>query len=230
MEPQDNWDEKLEELEDRLLDAMDDPPSFLQKLKKIPRSLRLIGFGAVLALIAVAVIWLLPKEKEPPAPQVDVQAVLINMVEKSDLSTLETIYNGVASVTDAEGEVLYYVAYKAKIYAGIDFSLVEVAVDDSANMMTVTLPPAQINNIQVDAGSLEYIFEDDDTNASGVTSEAYTACQNDVWWESRTEQAITLLASENAETALEALVEPFRRELLPDYTLTVQTAEGGDTK
>ena len=38
MEPQDNWDEKLEELEDRLLDAMDDPPSFLQKLKKIPLS------------------------------------------------------------------------------------------------------------------------------------------------------------------------------------------------
>ena len=37
-----------------------------------------------------------------------------------------------------------------------------------------------------------------------------------------------MLASENAETALEALVEPFRRELLPDYTLTVRTAEGGN--
>lgn len=157
-------------------------------------------------------------------PEVITESTLQKIIDVSDLSTFEAVYNGIAKVMNAEktAEVDYYVSYKAKVKAGIDFKDVIIDIDNDAKVITIQIPKVKITDIIVDITTLDYLFENDKANTENVSQEAYKACIEDVKNECNTEDAIYELAEQNAKNIVEALIKPFVNQLDEEYTLAIE--------
>lgn len=163
------------------------------------------------------------KGLEKTEPKIISKSTLEKIINVSDLSTFEAIYNGVAKVMNEEEpeKVDYYVSYKAKVKAGIDFEDVKITVDDENKIITVELPEIKITDVNVDIASLDYIFENDNANTSTVSEKAYKQCIEDVKSESSSEDAIYELAEQNAHNIIGALIRPFVEQLDAEYQLQI---------
>ncbi len=81
----------------------------------------------VLAVILLAIIIfafvLIGSSSRKSEPSIVSSSTLEKIINVSDLSTFEAIYNGVAKVMNEDNnqDVDYYVSYNAKVKAGIDF-------------------------------------------------------------------------------------------------------------
>lgn len=194
-----------------------------QKKKHFVSYLRLIiPLVVILAIVGVFVMLFKPGAKKP-APEIISKSALEKLINVSDLSTLEAVYNGVAKVVDEENseKILYYVSYDARIKAGIDFDKIEIDVDNDEKVISVKLPEIKITDVTVDIGSLDYIFMDNKANTETVSSEAYKKCIEDVTRESHEEEAIYELARQNAKNIIEALIRPFVEQLDSEYQLQI---------
>ena len=100
------------------------------------------------------------------------KSTLTEMINISDLSTYEAIYNGVATMKNTENQeqVDYYVSYEATVKAGINFEELEINVDKDKKIVTVNLPEIKITDTTVDISSLEYIFMNNEANTETVSS------------------------------------------------------------
>lgn len=149
--------------------------------------------------------------------------VLEKILEVSDLSTVETSYSSIVRIDDPvdNRDTLYYISYEATISAGIDFSLVDLALDHEEKKLTITIPESKILDTNVDIGSLDYIFIDKKSNNESVTAYAYQICKNDVAIESENIPAIKELAYENALGVISALTVPFMQQLGAEYELVI---------
>lgn len=163
------------------------------------------------------------------APEIITKSTLEKIVNISDLSTCEAVYNGIAKVMNEKkpDKVDYYVSYEAKVKAGFDVERVELEVDDTKKVISVTIPKIKITGIDVDITSLDYIFMNDKANKSTVSEQAYKKCIEDAENESSSENAIYTLAEKNAKDVITALINPFIEQLDDDYELTVKI-EGAD--
>ena len=179
------------------------------------------AIGLVVIVIAtVLVVSLGSKEKEP---EIISQSTLERIINVSDLSTFEAVYNGVAKVsTEEDSDVIdYYVSYDAKVKAGVDFEKVEITVDNENKIIKVSVPEIKITDVNVDITSLDYIFINDKANTATVSEEAYKKCIEDVTNESNSENAIIELAEQNAHNIIEALISPFVEQLDDEYELII---------
>ena len=201
-----------------------------QKQKKKPNIKIILTGTAVLAviLVVVGVFALIPKRG--PA-QVITKSTLEKIINVSDLSTFEAIYNGIAKVANEKDpeKIDYYVSYEATIRAGIDFTQVKIEMDDESKTIAVYLPNAQISadGINVDITSLDYIFINKQANSSTVSQQAYKACIQDAAQESSRNGAILTLADENAQNIIEALIQPFVQQLDAGYQLEINPTKEG---
>lgn len=179
------------------------------------------------AMLSVKVVFSNISKKS--APEIITKSTLEKIVDISDLSTFEAVYNGVAKVMNEKkpDKVDYYVSYEAKVKAGFDIERVELDVDNDKKVILVTIPEIKITGIDVDIASLDYIFMNDKANESTVSEQAYKKCIEDVENESSSENAIYTLAGENAKDVITALINPFIEQLEDDYELTVKI-EGAD--
>lgn len=195
----------------------------VRKLKKYQKQLIIIF--SLLAIGLVLGIWitvsLLTDEK--PEPEIVTKSALEEIIHTSELSTFTAVYNGIAEVMNEKkaDKTDYFVAYNAKVYAGIDFDAVRFTVDNTAKTVTMTVPPVIITEVTVDFSSLDFIFMNDKANTDTVTEQAYRACEEDVLQESADNSTIRSLAEENAHNVLTALVKPFLDQLDEEYTLTI---------
>ena len=193
--------------------------------KKATKKKIMIAVAAgVLALILVGtLVVLLPKGVKKSEPSIITTSTLEKILNVSDLSTFEAIYNGVAKVTNPDDpqEIDYYVSYNATVKAGIDFEQVVISVDEDAKIISVKLPKIKISDITVDIESMDYIFVNDDANTETVSEEAYKKCIDDVTRESDNETAIFELAEQNAKNIVEALIRPFVSSLDSEYQLQI---------
>ena len=100
----------------------------------------LAGIAAV--AVAAAVFVLHPGERQEKPPEVITVSTLQEIVNVSELSTYTAVYNGIAQVMNGEDpeKTDYYVSYEAKVYAGIDFEDIGIAVDDEAKAISVEIP------------------------------------------------------------------------------------------
>ena len=179
----------------------------------------------VILLLSVIVISLFSSNRSKNS-----QAAIINesslkkIIDVSDLSTFQAVYNGITEVMDKNDEekIAYYVSYEAKVKAGVDFEKVEIDVDDEKKIIMVEVPDIKINDVDVDITSLDYIFIDNSANTSTVSQEAYKRCIEDVNNESKNETAIYELAEENAHNIIEALISPFIKQLDNEYQLQIR--------
>lgn len=189
--------------------------SYRQKFK-------LIGIALIIILLA---ILLIPKiaNSSKSKTEVIVSSALEKIVNISELSTFTTTYNGIVPVMNEKktDEVDYYVAYEAKVNAGIDFSQIDLFVDDATKTVHIDMPDVYITDVNVDISSLDFIFYNKDDNTSAVTQEAYKACEEDAEKESMAEDAIITLAQQNAENVLTAVTQPLMEQLGSAYTLEI---------
>lgn len=176
-----------------------------------------------LALIVIALLLTVSITSKKSEPEIISKSTLEKIINVSDLSTFEAVYNGIAKVMNEEKpeKVDYYVSYDAKVKAGIDFEKVEITVDNENKVITVKLPEIKITDINVDITSLDYIFENKKANTSTVSEQAYKKCIEDVTNESDSEAAIYELAEQNAHNIVEALISPFIEQLDEEYKLQI---------
>lgn len=177
----------------------------------------------VVVLIAIVLLLTVSSMSKRSEPEIISKSTLEKIINVSDLSTFEAIYNGIAKVMNKEKpeKVDYYVSYDAKVKAGIDFEQVDIAVDNENKVITVKLPEIKITDVNVDITSLDYIFENEKANTSTVSEQAYKKCIEDVTNESDSEAAIYELAEKNAHNIVEALISPFIEQLDEEYKLQI---------
>lgn len=197
--------------------------------KENPKSKRIKfkHMAVLFVIIAVIITALMIKIKifnKKSEPTIISKATLEKVINVSDLSTFEAIYNGVAAVANEENpeNIDYYVSYEAKVKAGIDFELVEVEVNETDKVITVTLPEVKITDVDVDIASLDYIFMNNKANTQTVSEQAYKKCIKDVTKESNSTDEIYESARQNARNIVEALISPFVEQLDSEYKLEIE--------
>ena len=197
--------------------------------KERPRTKRIkfkhivVLFVIILVIITALMIKIKIFNKKSE-PTIISKATLEKVINVSDLSTFEAIYNGVAAVENEEKpeNIDYYVSYEAKVKAGIDFALVEVEVNEAEKIITVTLPEVKITDVDVDIASLDYIFMNNKANTETVSAQAYKKCIKDVTKESNSTDEIYESARQNARNIVEALISPFVEQLDSEYKLEIK--------
>lgn len=151
------------------------------------------------------------------------KASLEKVFEISELSTVDYAYNAIARAYEEDGETpKYYVAYDGTVTAGIDFSKIDIDIDEETKTINLTLPESEILNTTVDFGSMDYIFEKGKDESETVSQEAYELCRADLAERAAKEENLLKLARENAVTAVEALVEPWVQQLDEEYKVNAQ--------
>ena len=197
--------------------------------KENPKSKRIKfkHIAVLFVIIAVIITALMIKIKifnKKSEPTIISKATLEKVINVSDLSTFEAIYNGVAAVANEENpeNIDYYVSYEAKVKAGIDFALVEVEVNEAEKIITVMLPEVKITDVDVDIASMDYIFMNNKANTETVSAQAYKKCIKDVTKESNSTDEIYESARQNARNIVEALISPFVEQLDSEYKLEIK--------
>lgn len=179
-----------------------------------------------IALVAFLTIFI-TKDKffnQNQQPEIITESQLYKIVNVSELSTYQCVYNDICNVKDStdKNETLYHVSYEAKVNAGIDFSNIKIKLENrSANEKTIkiTIPQVGITDVNVDITSLDYMWEESDAETETVSEEAYRKCIEDVTKKANSEKQIYDLAQQNAENMIKALVKPF-----------IEEVNSGDTK
>lgn len=174
-------------------------------------------------LISIVLIFprIIPKE-EPNVTTIS-KSTLINLIETSDLSTLDYTYNAIATVTDEKtAAVKYHVAYEGTVTAGIDFSKIDLSIDKNANRISIRIPDAEIQYIDVDMGTLDFIFEKKKYDTETVSLEAYRASLADLEQRAKKENSLLSMAKENAVNAITALITPWAQAINDSYIVEVQ--------
>ena len=189
------------------------------------QSTKSIFFGLILVIVIVSLIFVGTKVfgKQDNKPEIITISTLEKIINVSELSTYQAVYNGIAEVKNEKKteQIDYYVSYEAKVNAGFDFDNVKILMDEKAKIVTVNIPEIVINDVNVDMSSLDFIFENDKVNVSSVSKQAYSACIADVTNESKQKTAIFELAEQNAKKVINALINPFIKQLGTDYELVV---------
>ena len=194
-----------------------------KKQIKIPLKVWVAGGAMIIVVILIVVCLIVGITNKKEKKEMITQSTLEEIVNVSELSTYEVIYNGVAKVMNEEKteNVDYYVSYEAKVKAGIDFEQVEIKVESETKKISVAIPDIKITDVNVDIASLDYIFENKKANTATVSQEAYKACIEDVNNESASKNAIHKLAKQNAENVIEALITPFVNQLDAEYIVEI---------
>lgn len=190
---------------------------------KQKKQLLLIILAVLVLIIGILVFAIVQITKPEEEAEVVTVSTLEKIINVSELSTFTAVYNGIAEVPNEKKpeKIDYYVAYEAKVKAGIDFEQVEISIDHDTKTIQVTLPDVYITEVTVEMSSLDFIFYNEKANASSVTEAAYKACNADVQAESEQQEAIVELAQQNAITILTALIKPIVEQLDEGYTLII---------
>lgn len=197
------------------------------KLKRLKqKSARMIFLGVLFLMVVFGGVFLGPKVlgKDKNKAEIITVSTLEKIVVKSELSTFQAVYNGIAEVMNVNKpeKTDYHVSYKAKVKAGFDIKKVKIDKDEDAKTITIDIPKIEINDINVDMESLDFIFQNDKANTSAVSAQALLACIKDVTDESNKETAIYDLAEQNTENIMKALISPFIEQLDIEYELIVK--------
>jgi len=179
----------------------------------------------ILVIVVAAVIfsttWLFGGQEKKA--EILTISELENIINISELSTFQAVYNGIAKVMNEKksDQLDYYVSYEAKVNAGFDFEKLKIIKDEEVKKITVTIPEIKITDVKVDIASLDYIFKNNKANTNTVSEQAYKACIADATSESEKESKIYDLAKQNAKNIMEALISPFIKQLDSEYKLEI---------
>lgn len=151
------------------------------------------------------------------------EASISKVFEISELATADYTYNAIARAYKEDGiTVRYYVAYEGELKAGIDFSKIVVDINEEDKMIFITIPEVEIQEIRIDPGTLEYIFNDKKSETETVHQEAYEICKKDLEERIYGEEDLLKSARENAIAVVKALVVPWVEQLDAEYKVEIR--------
>lgn len=184
----------------------------------------ILGAGIILGIVLIMISVVAFNKGNQNEKNVVTTSSLQKIIKVSRLSTSTAVYNGIAKVKNEKksDKIDYYVAYEAKVSAGIDFDKVDIVVDHEAKKVSIKIPDVYITDVVVDVSSMDFIFNDKSANKSAVTEKAFKVCEEDAETESKEQNAILELAQQNAVNAITALVKPFIEQMDEEYTLIVE--------
>lgn len=198
-----------------------------KKIKKKFYIKKSIGLLLVLLLAfgILKIYW--PKIRNPRIEDVKTvsKSSLEKILEISDLSTLDYSYNAVVDVKDENGKVKYNLAYEGEVTSGIDFSKIAIDTDDEEKVIHILIPQAEIQEVRVDTGTMDYIFEKKSFETETVTEEAYKKAIEDLEKRASMDSNLLNMANENALDTVKALIEPWLNELDGEYRMEVEIDE-----
>ena len=142
---------------------------------------------------------------------------------ESKLYTAEYPYNGYVAVPSKD-DPKYFAAYEGNVKASIDVSKVEIDIDDENNTVTVTLPDVTIEQPNVNAGTIEYIFMDKSAETETVAHEAYRYAYDDLTKRTINDEELKAAAISSAKTITEQLIKPWAvdPETGEDYSIEIR--------
>lgn len=181
-----------------------------------------VGICLLICFVAVCVN-VFGKKPQEEKKEIITESTLEKIINVSELSTYEAVYNGVLAVMNEKKaeEVDYYVYYEAKVKAGINIEEIEVEVNNEEKRVSIALPEVHITDTEVKIESLEFMFYNNKAETETVSQEAYKKCIADVKKESASENKIYELARSNARNFVEALVNPFVQQLDSEYVIEI---------
>ena len=196
---------------DKILENNNDKVEKVKREKKCPEFIKkIILFIIIIALIVLTISFI--RVHNENRLTITTKSSLEKIIEINKLSTIEYTYNAiVAKYKDDEvkdDNVEYYVAYNGKVTAGIDFNEVNIDVNYKEKKIYITLPNVEIHEINVDMGTLDYIYEKNTSEKDSISQEAYKLCKNDLRERAKNETELLVNANENAKSAIEALIKP----------------------
>jgi hypothetical protein len=196
--------------------------------KKIKKTIKKKVLVPIFAIVAVGLVFVILSTSHAFSEQKNKEEIvttskLEKVINISELSSFQAVYNGVAEVMNEEeaDDLDFYVSYEAKILAGIDFEKVKIIKDEESKKIIVNVPKIEITDVIVDINSLDFMFYNDKSNKSAVLNRAYSACIEDATKEVKKETMIDELATKNAKNIIEALLEPFIQQFGPEYELEI---------
>lgn len=167
----------------------------------------IIGVVIVAAVLIVIILLFIPSKDN--GIMVFSEAALEKVVEINDMSTIEYSYNAIVTAYTEEGREKYHVAYEGLVKAGIDFDKITFDVKEEEKVLRITLPEVEIQRIDVDMGTLDYIFVKSVYETATVSEEAYKLSLADLEQRVNEEQLLFDTARENAITSLKGLLQPW---------------------
>ncbi|NMM94263.1 DUF4230 domain-containing protein [Bifidobacterium oedipodis] len=183
---------------------------------------------AAMILVAVAFIigaFLTGKFTETIHQQkVDTHYVKALITQSSELTSAKFSYTGMTEYTDSGVAVLnksnFIMVYEATARAGIDVEKVEVKVNDAAKTVSLTIPKAEIQDVNVDTTTIKYFdegFAIANFNQKQDNNKAIAMAKEDA-----KEEITTSGVLEMADQQSEALIKGILQPAIPDdYTFKV---------
>lgn len=192
-------------------------PKWLGKILVLP----------LLALVIIGTTLALRHDPQKPPKQYRTtitKSSLQQVLDISELSTVEYRYGSVTQAVNKKGKPVYYVSYNGTVELGIDFSEIanSISIDTKQKIITVSIPEPKITSTNVNVDTLDYIFIDEKLNKAGLADEALKLCSDDLKNELQQNDKIYEIAKENAVNAIKQLLEPLSRQPDGEYTIVVR--------
>lgn len=181
-------------------------------------------FVVIILLIAIGVYMKMVvfNNKEGQVSTIS-KSSLEKVLEINELSTIDYTYNATTKVYDEDGTTIkYYVAYEGIVTAGIDFENIEIVPDEEQKKIIITLPEIQVNDVNVNMGTLDYIFMKDKYETETVSQEAYKACKQDLKSRVKNETDLHKMARTNAIESVKVLFTPWIQQVDEEYEVEVK--------
>ena len=188
---------------------------------------RVIGVICVLILVIFGIFlgryW---EGRKYQKADISVSAITARLTQASDLATARLEYRGLIRYEAGEIRFItqkgFTMIYNAHIKAGIDLS--KAKVDVSGETITVTLPKAEIQDITIDPGSLEFydekfaLFNFQDREDKEDTVTALQAAKEDAEKNAADSELLTT-ANEQAQRLIQELLAPVTKDSEKEYTI-----------
>ena len=196
------------------------------KLKKKTKRKILLSIFTVLLLL-IFILSMIVYHNRPQSNKesnVITKSTIEKIINTSDVSTFETMYNGVVRVYNEKNtdKIDYYISYESKVQSGFDIKKVKVEMDEEKKSVIVTLPKIELTDVTVDISSLDYIFMNEKAKNDEAYAGAYKKCVEDAKEKVKSQSQVADLAKENAVNFIKAVTEPFIEQLGDDYQLVIE--------
>lgn len=152
---------------------------------------------------------------------------LKDVIDINKLQTFTYMYNSTCPYSIGNDKtIVFYTAYEGTVTFSINTEDIEVLEDEKGKVVFLFLPDID-TAYKVDAGTLEYIFLDEDyKNNSDVPSIAYKLAISDLKKKSEGSTYMWELAKDNTENELRALTEPIVHQMFGnDYSVVIEWDE-----
>lgn len=181
-------------------------------VKKSKRLVITMLAGVLVVMIGLSVLF--AKERNITTVA---ESSLKEVIETSELSTVEFIYNSTVTVSDEENNPKYHIAYEGTVKAGFDFNQITTEMDKENKKIVIVIPEIKINSVNINDETLDFIFVKDKYDTETTFQEAYKICYEDLENKAKSNTTIKKMAYENAVDAMQAIIIPLKTKMPDGY-------------